>query len=627
MPPTTRRASAAQTASTTAVDAQDASEGVQRANEGGGDEGHQRRQNEAMGQDGQGQDDGQAKHDVFSTLPMDIVLQIAVHLDPGTLLAIGQTSKSIRSTLFRKSAEPIWVAARRNVGLQDLHQLMSEPMYAFLLCGRACEVCGTTKRETTLRLDLQARACSKCLEKNVCLASTLEEEIHDLHPLTTKCCMSTPYSHTGKRSVSRKPFYWFPEARTLSWYLHTIDLVAARTDRTKIRPSTAAIAFQAEMDEFKTAAEADVAIFEEGFELVEKAKSKDEQERAEWRFRQIQIRLMNAGFNKEDTLAVPLSVKNSSRTVDEDYWELVKDRVIKAVQTARDKRVEQEQKARKKQLSKLYTQLCEASSSAEKEFFPSAHAFLRLPTVEPLWHPEDSVVDPSSWPALAPTIRLDLRRQARIDKIRFSHQLAIALLSLGTPLPDEFFKAVTLESSHFLDDEDESKGIAPLHDRLTDQQLSLFLDNPLALFLCNACKQTCHVKEAGLHFQDAISWCERNDVEIEARFYPAASPYLQLLHRCLVDAGFYVATTTCADLAELGMHLEVQLRNGNSILVDWAALSTGEYVDRGAWCWITTYNLIRDATSISNKPPPASPAPQESPTIPSTASTSGGTSG
>ncbi|BGP31914.1 Hexaprenyldihydroxybenzoate methyltransferase, mitochondrial [Rhodotorula toruloides] len=42
--------------------------------------------------------------DVFSSLSMDLVLQICSDVDPGTLLAIGQTSKSIRTTLFRKAA-------------------------------------------------------------------------------------------------------------------------------------------------------------------------------------------------------------------------------------------------------------------------------------------------------------------------------------------------------------------------------------------------------------------------------------------------------------------------------------------------------------------------------------------
>ncbi|GEM07368.1 hypothetical protein Rt10032_c03g1385 [Rhodotorula toruloides] len=254
---------------------------------------------------------------------------------PGTLLAIGQTSKSIRSTLFRKSADPIWVTARNNVGPPELREVMAEPVYACLLYGKACEVCGTTKRQTTPRFDLQVRACS-----NICPPSNIEKKVDDVHPLTLKCCLSTPYSHTGKRSVSRKPFYWLPDVDRVSEYIYEIDPVAARTDRTKIHLSEAAVVFQADCDAFKEAAKADDAIFKEGVKLFEKAKLADEREREKWRFRQIQARFMLAGFKKEDTLATPLPVKKSSCRVDDGYWEQVKDGVIKAVEKARDERMQ-----------------------------------------------------------------------------------------------------------------------------------------------------------------------------------------------------------------------------------------------------------------------------------------------
>ncbi|BGP31918.1 hypothetical protein JCM10296v2_003697 [Rhodotorula toruloides] len=586
MPPTTRRASAAQNAPAAADDAQAAPDGVRRADEGGGDEGGKKRKTSATAKKGKAKDEGKVKRDLFSTLPLDIVLQIAGYLDPGTLLAIGQTSKSIRSTLFRKSAQPNWVAARRKVGLKDLHELMAEPRYAFLLYGKACEVCGSTRRQSKSRFDLQVRACSKCLENNICLASTIEEEVGDVHPLTFQCCLSTPYSHAGKRSVSRKPFYWYPDAHFVSTYLHQIDPVAARTDRTKIHPSDAAIAFQADCDAFKTVAEADVSIFGEGVKLVDEAKLADEQERPKLRFRQIQIRLMLAGFDKVDTLATPIWVQNSSRTVDNEYWAQVKDRVIRAVQKAHDERVDRERIDRKKQLSRLHAQLYDASSSVEQEFFPGVHAFLRLPSIEVLWQPENTVISMSSWAALTPKIRLDIQRQARIDKIRYSHQLARALPLAGIVLPSYISDLVSAEPSPFLDEEDQSKGFAPLHDCLTDQQLSLFLDNPLALFTCTACGLTCHVKKTGPHFQAGMRghclWGAGVYVEREApEFQPsAASSYLQLLHGCIIDAGFDIAATTCADLAELGFHFEVQLESGSSILVDWEALSTGKHTDR-----------------------------------------------
>lgn len=100
-----------------------------------------------------------AGRDLFSSLPLDLLLdvrqlpffvpaptsrpppQICHDLSPADLLAISQTSKGVHATLFAKSAAPLWLAARRAVGMPDLEtDDMSETRYAFLVMGKACQV-------------------------------------------------------------------------------------------------------------------------------------------------------------------------------------------------------------------------------------------------------------------------------------------------------------------------------------------------------------------------------------------------------------------------------------------------------------------------------------------------------
>lgn len=151
----------------------------------------------------------------------------------------------------------------------------------------------------------KVRRLSSPVFSSICLATAIEEKFPDLHPLTFQCCLSTPcesgkstfsarqkltwpskVSHKGKRSVSRKPFYWKPEVVATSALLHEIDPVEARTDRRKAHPSQAALDLQREFDEYQEAVKNDVEVFAKCADRVEKQRLKDEKERPRLRFRQ-----------------------------------------------------------------------------------------------------------------------------------------------------------------------------------------------------------------------------------------------------------------------------------------------------------------------------------------------------
>lgn len=84
----------------------------------------------------------------------------------------------------------------------------------------------------------------------------------------------------------REAFYWKPEVVATSAYLHAIDPPAARTDRTKIRPSQAAVAFQKEVEQYKAAVATDAPKLAGHQERLHQERLVEESERPAKRLKQ-----------------------------------------------------------------------------------------------------------------------------------------------------------------------------------------------------------------------------------------------------------------------------------------------------------------------------------------------------
>ncbi|CDR46761.1 RHTO0S13e01200g1_1 [Rhodotorula toruloides] len=250
--------------------------------------------------------------DVFSTLPMDLVLQICSDVDPGTLLAIGQTSKSICSTLFRKAAEPVWLAASRNVGMPDLQAEMDEPTYAYLVQGKACQVCGTTRLKTEAEHELRVCACSKCMTANLRNASRIRNEMEDLHPLALECCLSTPYSAAGNTRADEEHYFWVPEVAAVSDHLDAIDSPPKPENddeqEPEYSPNDDAQLFREECRQRKVKVSADAAtIFKYESRSLDENLA-EEKRKIEARMAQIRDRLIAAGFVAQEWVASVLTL-------------------------------------------------------------------------------------------------------------------------------------------------------------------------------------------------------------------------------------------------------------------------------------------------------------------------------
>ncbi|KAI0794474.1 hypothetical protein C8Q74DRAFT_1248954 [Fomes fomentarius] len=111
-------------------------------------------------------------------VPMDVFFEIVSHLDPLDVLQLSRVSNELRSMLQSKDSRHIWIAARKNISppLPDCPTDMSEPLYAYLVFERFCQLCGAG-RAMNVDYALRVRLCAICWPKNVRKGRPLVREL------------------------------------------------------------------------------------------------------------------------------------------------------------------------------------------------------------------------------------------------------------------------------------------------------------------------------------------------------------------------------------------------------------------------------------------------------------------
>ncbi|KAI0946250.1 hypothetical protein AcV7_010278 [Taiwanofungus camphoratus] len=110
-------------------------------------------------------------------MPLDIFIEIAVHLDPRDILNLSRLNKRFRSILMSKQSRYIWITSRKNVpGLPDCPSVLSEPKYVSLVFDRYCLACGVG-RSVNVNYGLGVRFCKACYRENVKDGTTLMESL------------------------------------------------------------------------------------------------------------------------------------------------------------------------------------------------------------------------------------------------------------------------------------------------------------------------------------------------------------------------------------------------------------------------------------------------------------------
>ncbi|GAA5965971.1 hypothetical protein JCM3765_004138 [Sporobolomyces pararoseus] len=98
------------------------------------------------------------------SLPIDLILEICTHLDPGDLLVLSNTNKAFRAVVTGESSASLFRQARQRLGMPELLAPMSDLQYAALIFGKGCHFCGRS-RGGKAEVSYRARVCGPCFKK------------------------------------------------------------------------------------------------------------------------------------------------------------------------------------------------------------------------------------------------------------------------------------------------------------------------------------------------------------------------------------------------------------------------------------------------------------------------------
>ncbi|BGP50116.1 hypothetical protein JCM10450v2_006027 [Rhodotorula kratochvilovae] len=357
--------------------------------------------------------------DRLSTLPLDVLLLIFESASPGALLALVRTTKAFRRLLLARSprTERLWAGARRNVGWPELGAPLDEPEYAHLVEGWDCQLCGSTS-DLIVEYPLRVRLCKTCDEQN------LDQEL---------------------AAMGFKPEDYADIPHTAWWkddWWHPLPDPPERERASLDDGSDTDSDLDEEWDEAQFERDWMSSLLEDFFE-----RSEDD----------------------------PFDLEEPAD------WDAVKPFIVDYAECCRRVRLCREQDIyradRKEQLQPLYDQVRALVDSSRRRVFPNLVDFASLPSVKPLWFPDNVVVTPSSWPALYPSILVDVLREIRTVKIRLFDRVARTFPSLPPHI------RLTLLSE--LVDPDPAR--APLHALLSDSDMDPLFARAMALFRCGQC--------------------------------------------------------------------------------------------------------------------------------------------
>ncbi|KAG9123854.1 hypothetical protein FRC07_013731 [Ceratobasidium sp. 392] len=107
-------------------------------------------------------------------IPFEVFTNIISHTQPGGLLALARTCKTLRNILMNKSTMHIWEAAEQKTPrLPARPKGMSSPQYAALAFFNECSVCGENEN-IKLYAKLRVRLCVSCSVSELVDISTIE---------------------------------------------------------------------------------------------------------------------------------------------------------------------------------------------------------------------------------------------------------------------------------------------------------------------------------------------------------------------------------------------------------------------------------------------------------------------
>ncbi|KPV77105.1 uncharacterized protein RHOBADRAFT_42316 [Rhodotorula graminis WP1] len=355
------------------------------------------------------------KLSAFLAMPLDLLVEVAQHTDPPTLLAMSRTNKLMHNLFARRSAAPIWAAVRRNVDFPELEASdLSEMQLASLVFDRNCHLCGRG-RAVIVDYALRIRWCKPCERANLVRKGDLrlqEPAVH-VHKLALACSFFT--LHSGKsHSATIDHHYCLPQLRAASDCLD----IPRRTRRPEDEilnadPTSHDLVGKHVVDRVRLVklVQEDAATLAEWDGATPSAREEAYAAAHALRNRKalVKQKLLSMGFADAD---IALS----------SNWNVLLPTIIIDADRRRAARLDLERVSRiwrRHDALKLRYSIMRSTGDDEPGLsFPSWSNFRLLPSVESLWVPEGDVVSDEQWQAALPSILVDLVTARRVLKLK-----------------------------------------------------------------------------------------------------------------------------------------------------------------------------------------------------------------
>ncbi|KAI5828583.1 hypothetical protein K523DRAFT_276462 [Schizophyllum commune Tattone D] len=143
----------------------------------------------------------------FKELPVDVLYEILLLLNPQDLLAFARTSKWLQSILGDPDCHFVWKAVRKRIGYPAPREARYEYWWASLLFGRKiCQICGSSPVKN-IDWYLLKRVCTRCKDEHLFRDTEFKEEYPKKDKLVLDLVLHTPYRTTVQAYTPQKQFY------------------------------------------------------------------------------------------------------------------------------------------------------------------------------------------------------------------------------------------------------------------------------------------------------------------------------------------------------------------------------------------------------------------------------------
>ncbi|GAA5911507.1 hypothetical protein JCM8208_006860 [Rhodotorula glutinis] len=378
------------------------------------------------------------KLSAFTSMPLDVLALIVSHLDTKTVLACSRTCSSFRTLLHSSQGKSCWKSARFNTSrIPDLEAGdLTEWEYASLLFDGTCHICHKPKAKT-VDFHLRVRGCASCMRSNSLRAEKLRGR---KHPKALECALESkwsPYEDYGFGGIEQKvyTFYWDPQVRAVSQRLYELDGKPGFDEYVK------------ERKRIKAAAKQDAAKLNRWEDMFARAKDDEAWAVSKRRRDKIEANLLALGYTADEIRGHAVqthSLYQAKGELTDRAWNGAKAKLVAALDEARAEQRKRDtiaaMKARGLALKPYWAALQSSIPSGdERMLFPPFGNFLVLPSVSPLYEPEDAKPSQEDLQAARGAIMSEAQAFAAEIRSAFVANLVEAhtgARTLDTPLDD-----------------------------------------------------------------------------------------------------------------------------------------------------------------------------------------------